>query len=524
MRFLRWLFSWRTVRRALIGLAWIATLIALYHGEENWRGWRAWNRYRRGLEAQGVPLDYKALIPKPVPDEQNFAATPIVRSWFEKQGQAEADQRWDDNYARVADHIHPPWTKGAPANRQFEDLAGWEAGFAAAQSGSLTGHDNFYSGKLDLESRAKAAPAVLQGLKTNEALFVELRSVSGRPYSNYPVNYDLENVWAIKLPHLNMVKGTCQRLGLQACAELAGGQSDKALDDVGLMLRLADSLKSDACLISYLVRLGCVNLTVQPIWEGLAERRWSEAQLQELEDRLQKANFIADVRPALDMERAAGLSTIELLKRKGPWYLNYIGDSDSKPPQEPSLPGRWLGAIIVPRGWYSQEALNYCRGFQAELATGLDITHKRISPHQAKEDAEALNRTLVVSGFAATGVGTALRHQVLARMLLPALTRVLLRAAAMQTAVNQAAIGCALERYRLAKGELPEQLQALAPQFIAALPNDVLTGEPYKYRRNEDGRFVLYSIGWDEKDEGGVSGKRQFDETGGDWVWEYPGK
>ena len=83
-------------------------------------------------------------------------------------------------------------------------------------------------------------------------------------------------------------------------------------------------------------------------------------------------------------------------------------------------------------------------------------------------------------------------------------------------------MACALERYRLANGQFPENLQALVPRFIAHLPNDVITGEPFKYRRAGDGRFVLYSVGWNEKDDGGVPGKTMFDETEGDWVWEYP--
>jgi type II secretory pathway pseudopilin PulG len=112
----------------------------------------------------------------------------------------------------------------------------------------------------------------------------------------------------------------------------------------------------------------------------------------------------------------------------------------------------------------------------------------------------------------------------MAGMLLPALGGVVTKAATAQTAFNQAAIACALERYRLAKGHYPDTLAALAPGFISALPDDVLTGEPYKYRIMDDGRFVLYSVGWDEKDDGGVSGKRLFDEEHGDWVWEYPAK
>jgi len=67
------LVSWRTFGRALVGLGALVTVIALFYGEENWRGWRAWNRYRHALEAGGVQLDFKGSWPKPVPDDQNFA-------------------------------------------------------------------------------------------------------------------------------------------------------------------------------------------------------------------------------------------------------------------------------------------------------------------------------------------------------------------------------------------------------------------------------------------------------------------
>jgi len=37
-----------------------------------------------------------------------------------------------------------------------------------------------------------------------------------------------------------------------------------------------------------------------------------------------------------------------------------------------------------------------------------------------------------------------------------------------------------------------------------------------KYHRTAEGRFVLYSVGWNEKDDGGVPGKTGLE---GDWVW-----
>lgn len=524
MRFFRWLSSWRIVRRILIGLAWLVALITLFHGEENWRGRRAWNQCRREIEARGEPLDYRALIPKPIPDEQNFAATPAVKSWFETKTDGDSEPRWGDEYAQVGDRVRPPKVKDARASRHLEDLAGWEAAFAAVRSGEVAGRNEFYSGKLDPQSRAQAAPAVLEGLSTNEALFAELRKASARPKCRYPVNYDVEMLYAIKLPHLRMVKGVCQRLQLKACAELASGQSEKALENLRLMFYLADSLRTEPFLVSYLVRLTCVQLAAQPIWEGLAENRWSEAQLQELETRLVQYNLIVDMKSSFDEERAAAISTIELIRRKGPWYLNAVGALDSTPVPGDSMMGKFIGVVLIPQGWYYQEELNYCRGFNAELASGLDFTKNQVSPTQVKADVEAFERMMTVTGFAGTGIGIVLYHQIMSRLLLPALNKVIMRSATAQTAVNQAAIACALERYRMADGHFPEKLDALAPQFIPTLPNDVLTGKPCKYRRTEVGRFVLYSVGWDDKDDGGTPGKTLFDEKQGDWVWEYPAR
>jgi hypothetical protein len=108
--------------------------------------------------------------------------------------------------------------------------------------------------------------------------------------------------------------------------------------------------------------------------------------------------------------------------------------------------------------------------------------------------------------------------------LLPALHNIPRRAAAAQTAADEAAIACALERYRLANGQFPENLDALVPKFMSVLPHDVISGGSYKYHLTSNGWFVLYSVGWNETDDGGVPGNTLFDDKQGDWVWQYPAK
>ena len=92
-----------------------------------------------------------------------------------------------------------------------------------------------------------------------------------------------------------------------------------------------------------------------------------------------------------------------------------------------------------------------------------------------------------------------------------------------QTTVNEMEVACALERYYLAHHDYPEALDALVPQFIQALPHDLIGGQPLKYRRTEGGKFLLYSVGWNERDEGGtptleIGGVQNLKD--GDWVWD----
>jgi hypothetical protein len=522
----------RVAWRILIGLAWLVTLVALFYAEEDWRGWHAWNQYRQQLEAAGAQLDYNALIPKPVPDNQNFAAIPVIETWFSER--TNFDQRWADNYSLANNMIDSPtspvaYTGTKDGKRHFTDLVAWQMAFDAIESGHTNSNQVFASGKLDLASRAAAAPAVLAGLKTSELNLAELRAASDRPYARYPVVYDLDNPWGILLPHLGNIKRTVQRLQLRACAELAAGQRDQALADVKFMLYLADSVKDEPFLISYLVRIACVQLTIQPVWEGLAEHAWSDAQLQELQAHFQQYNFVAEMKQPIDSERAGAILTADLLAR-GKYHLNDLTDLANDPNHASSTLANLFGRV-APRGWYHLEQLSYCQLFQLQLNGAFDADKKQVFPKQIESNANALYQALA-GGNSVTIICT--RHQFLTAIILPALSKIPPKAAAVQTATDEAATTCALERYRLANGQFPETLEALVPRFISQLPNDVITGGPYKYHRTADpsaqgsdvtsGQFVLYSVGWNETDDGGVPGQTLFDDKQGDWVWQYPVK
>ena len=64
-------------------------------------------------------------------------------------------------------------------------------------------------------------------------------------------------------------------------------------------------------------------------------------------------------------------------------------------------------------------------------------------------------------------------------------------------------VGFRLAQYRADRGEYPNQLADLVPQYIAAIPIDPFADRPFVYRRQPVG-FMLYSVGLNGKDDVGT--------------------
>ena len=496
-------------------MAWGVTLIALLYGISAWQARHAWNAYRTAYEAQVASLDIKTYAPKEIPDAENFAAIPLVRAWFDNGGTNWTAPFGQDRFSRVAaaSGVSLLCERGGEAPHCC-DLVAWRDAFAAADQTEGLVTNRVLSGQFDARSRAQAAPAVLGAIKDDDEVWSQMRQASTRPGARYPINYNADDPWSIRLPHLAKIKGSCLRLQLRACAELALNQSSNALADIKLALYLADSLKDEPILVSWLVRAVSVQAAIGPVWEGLAEHRWSQAQLQELQSLFEHYDFAAGLETSLHLERAAGILTADLIGRRDLPELSQVSDLARVP---------FLIARFAPSGWRDREKLQYCRLFDLQFQGVWAPAPGRFSPSQTVSNAVALRSA--VSG----SLQPILRHRLIARMLLPPLSRTPFKAATTQTSTDLAGLACALEHYRLANGQFPANLQALRPNYLAALPNDVITGKPYEYHQTSDGRFTLNSAGGDDTGAGGISDKGLLNQISqwfavkkGDWTWSYP--
>lgn len=507
---------WKWFRRGLLALAFLVTFIVLVGLEETWRGKRAMDKFRAECEAQGEHLDFASLYGPAIPDEQNFGASPVWAPLFkyernpqtgitEWKGSAASSQPFLTAFKADIPEPRSPsvgsWRMGRRIN-----LEQWQTYYRTP------GKSGEYQFPVAPAPQAPGADVLLAlgRFDTNLAL---LRESASRPLCRYPIRY--EDGPNTLLPHLARLKSISQYLCLHSAAQLGVNQPGPAFDDVRLLMRTTDSLESQPLIITYLVRVAMTQFELQAIWEGIASHQWSDEQLATFQRELAKADFLRDMKQAMRGERACGIQTLEMLREGRLTAPVLLGDDEGalQPDRSPSK--LYMIARPLLGGWFYQNELAIARA-ETEWLKQVKLTPAAVQTDPSKY--------VVGSGL----------YNRMANMLLPAFGRTSEKGAIAQNGNDLARVACALERYRLANSGYPDNLAALAPKYIDSVPKDIINDEPLKYHRTDDGRYILYSVGWNQKDDGGTAGVKKprntkqtevelpFDPQSGDWVWSCP--
>jgi hypothetical protein len=561
---------WRILRRCLVGLAVFLTLLAAFYTEESWRGKRAWENCKRALVAKGIKMDQAADIPlPPVPDDQNVFAVPEMRQWFLRKGSTVLSERLNDiaDIAEGDDTNHPATrvvvaevafsqpgsnssdgftvlTYGDPkakaeVARLIDDAVGPSFADAWLRLHILRRPEEIHPVKILLQCQTAPSARELEQFLTNDVfpLAVKERDEPVRTKSSTNISYALTTEvpgtatellarLAVLEPQFAIMRQAFQRpyvrisgtdekhlagfanlarvLGTQSQCHLILGQPEEALRDLALIKGLCrlveDPPGSRSGTVAMLIRATLTEIDIGVIEDGLSRHAWSEPQLAALQDQLKNINFVSDMKQVM----LAGPARVSYYYPKITAFD--LGQTVSGPyDPEKTNAWTWLKATIIgnmiPRGWVYQNMVQVANGYVA-LADGSDSAGQRVFPKKV----DAAGR---VPGSHRSP------YNYLAREIMPR-NSLYGNTARVQTHVHEALIACALERYRLAHNAYPETLDALVPQYLAQVPRDIIGGQPLHYRRTDDGKFLLYSIGWNETDDGG----NPADDA--DWVWDAP--
>ncbi|MCL1920872.1 MAG: hypothetical protein FWG50_07310 [Kiritimatiellaeota bacterium] len=446
----------------------LAVCVALFYAVENVRGKCAWERYVRECAEQGMTLDWQAFIPPPVPDDENIAMMPIFRDLL---AIPRNKRIWLPSPPRSQTSTNNTVSGSIWQTGRYAGLDHWRV---ALSNDNLLAALSVYDDDLREVEEALERPS-FRSEGWDDAVITD-------PYPDL---------------HLGVTILLARMYTLRALAKYEAGQYDGMTEDIQTGFRMVNCCqKASPVIVSALVSSQMFQMLCTPLWCGISGRMWDERQLVTLQNMLAEINLVEHTVRAVQFERA-WFSSQTLSASPSPADV-YNAMLMRKTPV-------WF--YMIPRGWFYQNAVLLAEHIgQPERMLHADERCFDIAQLKHIEAPKHYPRFITLDPFPLVDVS-------------------IQRVAQAQATLHQAVIACAIERYRLEHGRIPETLDGLVPQLLAKIPCDPCDGQPMRYKPEGDGGPLLYSIGWNGTDDGGQPGVKKksgidtVDIDSGDWIW-----
>jgi len=316
--------------------------------------------------------------------------------------------------------------------------------------------------------------------------------------------YDPEQMgFTVRYPFVPM-RVAAQWLSGDAINVLHANDRSRALADIHAITRLTEFNKEDPTLIAQMIRVAITGLGLSVTWQALQNQDWTESELVALQQDWDHADILQTFDLGLLGERASGERVFEITRTDGAYKtLNqiYSGFGSSSPWTGTSISDKVKTRFLAGMWRLSAEqdemlALDH---YQGMIDCARDLKQKPW-PEVQMRSTNLINQLDKEIG-GATGLGK--YKYLLSSMMIPNHGKALLTMVRNETLRRLTITAIALKRFQLRHGKLPAGLEELVPEFISAVPIDLMNQQPLCYRLNPDGTFVLYSVGEDGKDDGG---------------------
>jgi len=312
----------------------------------------------------------------------------------------------------------------------------------------------------------------------------------------------------MQLPYLSMVQNYSRALLVDVGLAMKEGDPDRAFADVKAMLGMSRQVRSDRILISSLVSNAIVGRTTRALREVLKDDpdAWSRDQLVSLSHEL------------LEIRRAMGLgleyeakSFDDILQRmftddgrgngrltaQGSRFLSGLLVSyDANGEVMPTDPGGILGAASEPLMTLTIGD----RKYQSDRYHGMIDTIRQVLRDGPESIGRVSFQEIEGDGWRQGWGG---RYSPV-DALFPAFSSAVQRVFVTQFQTDADLVMLAVEVYAREYGRYPEALETLVPQYLPAIPEDMMNpGRPLQYRLDESG-YIIYSAGSDGDLDDGV--------------------
>ena len=372
---------------------------------------------------------------------------------------------------------------GQPTN--FAELAEYTKLPEGAENAADTYLEAFYTyfppvdeantpviGKAQLPGRGQPltepmVEAISKCLEDNKKCLELLREAGGIEHCRYEWDYS-----AAAAPHLSEMRKCAMFLKLAAIFYSDKGDTDAAIGYIKDGLRLSDSLVREPMLIGYLVRIATIAVPISGLERTLCVTSLSDQQLRQLDEMFSKTRKTLDLSEVLVTEQC------------------FMIESFRNPSMLSGMQGR-IALLKIPL--IGKTGLIDTLDYMADSIEAAKLPGTQRITRFLEIEKEMQNLSFL---------------HIIIKMLAPAMNRIGELDLRVRSNLDLAQTALAIERYRLAKGDLPERLEQLVPQYLEKVPIDPYDDKPLRYKRTEPG-YVLYSIGEDRKDNGGKEKDRK---------------
>jgi hypothetical protein len=359
----------------------------------------------------------------------------------------------------------------------------------------------------------KDYPHIAAWLKANEKPLVLVVEATRRPdYFNPLTTFGTDRrssgLLGALLPNVQKCRELAWALTARAMLCVQEGKLDEAWNDLVACHRLGRLVGRGATLIEGLVAIAIDQIATNATLAYLERARLTAEQIRDRLKDLQALPPLPLMADKIDLaERLSFLDALQLVRRGGTGMMEGLagGAAPKKPdPKELAALDKidWAPAFRNGNIWYDRLAAAARVKDRTERERALEQVEKdlRVLKAKATDQANVLAR-LLAGKDPGKAVGEAIGNVMIA-LLMPAVRKVQSAADRDEQVQRNLHVVFALAAYRADNGRYPAKLDDLAPNYLAAVPGDLLSGKPLIYRPAENS-YLFYSVGANGQDEGG---------------------
>jgi hypothetical protein len=479
-----WLFVHKIPWKPILiwGPCILLILIATFYAIENWRGARAWEQAEKKAKAAGISLNYRDYLPPAETEGLDLSILPEFNSvnltdFRQRSTNGESSLNSDRKVFRNRDR----W-QAKPI-----DITTW---LAPSNPPS---------------DKEEAALRLTEIAKTDLSKLEEIISVTKEKQLVGTSRGDFSSTQDIMSGLYMTTLGMASLASEDALIALAQQDSERALGNIRFLLRLFQ-IEGAPNFMNLLIKIFILITAEDTIWEACHTQQLNLFQYKTLRDALAKVELEEVIVQNLQGEMAFQLTSLEEIRTnrerlQSTFELFSTGFTSRWAPGVTPI-DEALSKIdsllyrLIPGGWIDRLKAHSVQVF-SPMATTAEFNFAKL---------ETITQYNLASGSKLPVPISEMSELIWSPNYLRKIARGIAN-------FHLTRIGVDLEIFRLQNKRYPKTLAELPNSY----PNDPFSGEPFRYRLKDDQTPIVWSIGENQVDEGGLPG---FVSEEGDLVWQ----